>query len=300
MSSYTIIKNQSILIDLPSDIADQGWTISGGTAYHSGCNSGYIERLFDLSTATQWTFRYIIPSITTGSINIIVNGEVGISRTVAGTYEETFNVTGNNILVRFFSTGINQLQVLQIFAPSEESNAITLLFNEYADKWVGNHSAHPEMMRKFINDFFMFEDGRLWVCNSDLVPRNNFFGIQYPSIITFYCNINPTEIKNFHGMRQKSNKRWSVPDIEIFPYYGKPEGQKSRLKKDRFRSLQGDWFADFLRDINDPRFTTELDSLMRGADLQGSVMKITIRNDDIVEVRLLSIDVIVSKSDYTY
>lgn len=300
MSSYTIIKNQSILIDLPSDIADQGWTISGGTAYHSGCNSGYIERLFDLSTATQWTFRYIIPSITTGSINIIVNGEVGISRTVAGTYEETFNVTGNNILVRFFSTGINQVQVLQIFAPSEESNAVTLLFNEDADKWVGNHSAHPEMMRKFINDFFMFKDGRLWVCNSDLVPRNNFFGIQYPSIITFYCNINPTEVKNFHSMRQKSNKRWSVPEIEIFPYYGKPEGQKSRLKIDRFRSLQGDWFADFLRDLNDPRFTTELDALMKGAELQGSVMKVTIRNDDTVEVRLLSVDILTSKSEYTY
>jgi len=300
MASYTILKNTSLLIDLPSDMAEQGWLVSDTIAYHEGCNSGYIEKVFNLSSSTTWTFTYTILSMTSGSINIVVGGNVGISRTAPGTYSETFTITGSSVLVRFFSTGVNSLQLLQIYSPLQNTSSRTLLFNEDANKWVGDQSAHPEMMSKFINDFFMFDHGRMWICNSDEVPRNNFFGVQYTSQIVFYCNLNPTEVKLFHSMRQKSNKVWSVPDITIFPYYGKPNGQKSRLKKGRFKSKQGDFFADFLRDLSDPRFTSNLDALLNGAKLQGSVMKITIENDDITEVRLLSIDITVSKSEYTY
>lgn len=299
MASYTIIKNNSINIDLPSDIADQGWTISGGIAYHSGCNSGYIERLFDFTGAEEWTFRYTIPSLTSGSINIVVDGETGISRTVAGTYEETFEVTGSNKLVRFFSTGINELQVVKVFKEEQLSNAITMAFSEDANKWVGNRSYTPEFMVKFINDFFIFKDGELWEQNVNPI-RNNFFGVQYPSVITFYCNLNPTTVKNFYSMRQKSNKVWSVPEIEIPARYGKPNGQRSRLKKGRFKSYQGDFFADFLRDMEDPRFDNELDALMNGATLQGNYAKITIENNDTTEVRLVSIDLTLSLSQFTY
>lgn len=303
MSSYTIIKNNSILIDLASDIADQGWTISAGIASHSGCNSGYIEKSFDLSSGTQWTFKYIIPSITTGNMNIVVGGQEGISRTVPGLYEETFTVTGNNVLVRFFSTGVNSLELLQVFAPSQTKGGRTIMFNEDGDKWVGDISANPEMMCKFIGDFFMFDEGRMWVCNSDLVPRNNFFGTQYPSKITFYVNLSPTEVKNYFSMRQKSTALWTAAndgDIFLFPSEGKPDGQSSRLKSGRFRRLNGDWFADFLRDLNDPRFSTTAEALTKGALLQGNVMKITLENNDTTEVRLLSVDIEVGPQNYTY
>jgi hypothetical protein len=256
--------------------------------------------VFDFSSAEEWTFRYTIPSLTTGTINIIVDGEVGISRSAAGTYEETFEVTGTNKLVRFFSTGTNQLQVLKVFKSTEESNAVTFAFNEGADKWVTYYSYNPEFMCKFINDFFAFRNGALWEHNVNEV-RNNFFGQQYTSKIVFYVNMEPTKVKMFHSMREVSNKVWSVLEALIYPYYGKPEGQLTRMKKGRFRSLQGgQWVADFLRDVNDPRFATELDALFNGAELTGQVMKITIENTDTTEVRLLSVDVLVSPQDYTY
>lgn len=299
MANYTILKNADLFIDLPIDFSNQGWVVSDNKAYHSGCNSGYIEKTFDLSSGTQWSFTYTILSVTTGSINIVVDGVNGISRTTAGVFTETFNVTGTNKLVRFFSTGENSLELVKIYPTTGAILGTTLAFNEDADRFTTRYSFVPELMNKFINSFFTFKDGGLWEHNVNPI-RNNFYGEQFTSQIVFYCNLSPSEVKNFHSLREKSNKVWSVTDIEIPARYGKPDGQRSRLKKGRFKHMQGDWFADFLKDLNDPRFNTELDALLRGADLQGNIMKISIENDETVEVRLTSIDVLVSLSQYTY
>jgi len=299
MASYTLVKNQSLVVNLPNDFPDQGWTVSQDTAYHSGCNPGYIKKIFDLSSQLNWTFRYEIPSIASGTVNIVVGGVSGIVRSSAGIYEETFAISNPNTLIQFYATGISAVKTIQIYPATLQNNGLTLAFNEDADKWVTYLSYVPEFMTKFINSHFTFKGATLWEHNVN-ERRNSFYGVDYPSIITFYCNLNPTQVKLFHSLREKSNKPWAVTEAIIYPYYGKPNGQLSRIKKGNFKSLQGDWFSDFLRDMKDSRFTSTLDALMNGAQLQGSVMKITIQNDDIVEVRLFSIDILVSDSQYTY
>ena len=299
MGSHTILKNEELVVNLPYDFSIQGWEVSENIAYHSGCNPGYIKRTFDLSTSESWTFRYTILSLDSGTVNIVVDGVNGVVRNAPGTYEDTFTTDVSNALVQFYATGVTALQIIQVYPELDLSTGTTLAFNEDADKWVTYYSYIPEFMHKFLNSFFTFKNGRLWEHNVNEV-RNNFYGEQFTSKIVFYCNLNPTEVKTYFSMRQKSNKVWSVPDIEIPARYGKPEGQKSRLKKGRFKSLQGDWFADFLKDLRDPRFTTELDALMKGADLQGNYMKITLENSDTTEVKLASVDIVVSLSQYTY
>lgn len=297
MASYTLIKNQPLVVNLPDDFSVQGWEVSENIAYHSGCNPGYIKHSIDLSSADIWTFRYTILSLTSGTVNIVVGGEVGEVRTAAGIYEESFEIDDINSLIRFYATGNSSIQLLQVYPEIASTDGVTLAFNEDADKWVTYYSYVPEFMHKFINGFFTFQNGRLWEHNVNEL-RNNFYGEQFTSKITFYCNLNAEEVKTFFSMRQKSNKVWSVPEIETPARYGKPEGQRSRIKKGNFKHLQGDWFADFLRDLNDPRFTTELDALMKGANLQGDFMKITIENSDVTEVKLSSIQIIVSLSPY--
>lgn len=299
MGSYTTLKNTPLYINLADDIIDQGWSISGGFAYHDSCNSGYIEKTFDLSSDTEWTFEYTIPSVTTGGISLIVGDQEGDLHTSSGTFTETFTITGSNVLVRFFSTGENVLELLKIYPENDKSGAITWAFNEDFDRWCGNHSYTPEMYGKFVNSLFVFRDGEIWEQNVNEV-RNNFFGEQFTSQIKYYVNVNPTEIKEFFTMRQKSNKPWAVIDAYIAPTEGKQEGQRSRIKKGNFKALQEDFFASFLRNMEDPRYGNELDALMKGGALQGSCIEITLENDDVVEVRLLSVDVEVAPQQYTY
>lgn len=299
MGKYTTLKNTPLYVNLADDIIDQGWEISGGIAYHDSCNSGYIEKTFDLSSNMEWTFEYTILNVTTGAISLIVGDQEGDLQTSSGTFSETFTITGSNVLVRFFSTGENSLELLKIFPPNDRSAAITWAFTEDFNRWTGNYSYTPEFFGKFIDTLFVFRSGELWEQNVNEI-RNNFFGEQFTSKIVYYVNVNPTEIKEFFTMRQKSNKVWSVTDAYIEPTEGKEEGQRTRIKKGNFKALQSDFFSAFLRNLLDPRYGNELDALMKGAPMQGSVMEVTIENDDTVEVRLLSIDVECAAHQYTY
>lgn len=297
MASYTIIKNQELVVNLPYDFSIQGWEVSEKIAYHSGCNPGYIKYFMDLSASDEWTFRFEILSLTSGTVNIIVDGVDGTVWNTTGFKEEVFEVSGANTEIQFYATGTCSIRVLQVYPELESTDGTSLWFNEDADRWVTYWSAIPEFMHKFKSGFFAFREGGLWEQNVNEV-RNNFFGEQFTSKITFYCNLNADEVKNFFSMRQKSNKVWGVPNIEIPPRYGKPEGQKSRLKKGNFKHLQGDWYGSFLKDLSDPRFTTELNALMGGADLQGNIMRIEMENTSTSEVRLTSVQIIVSLSAY--
>ena len=51
VGSYTTYKNTVLQINLPNDFAEQGWGVSGGTAYHSGCNAGYIKTTLEQAKA---------------------------------------------------------------------------------------------------------------------------------------------------------------------------------------------------------------------------------------------------------
>lgn len=297
MGTITILKNTSVAIDLASDSQDNGWDVSNGYANHSSCNSGLIKNtVFPTIAGQEYTLSYKVLNYSSGQVYMVIGGVNGTPQTADGIYTETL-VADDDTGVQFYSDGnlsIGLVKVSQGISP-----ATTILFNENSNKFVSYHSAEPEYMCKFINGFFMFKDGQIWENNVN-ETRNNFFGQQYTSKITFYCNLSPTEVKQFFSIREKSNKVWAVTKAYIDPTEGKSQGMESRIKKGNFKNLQGDWFADFLRNLKDPRFNTELEALMKGADLQGNVMEITIENTDTVEVRLLSVDVSVSPHNYTY
>lgn len=301
--SYIVLKNSTLLIDMAIAATDSGWRISDTIARHGGCFAGTQELIgIDVIPGTTYHVEYEMVEYTSATVNIIVGGVNGVSRNSLGIHEEEIVVPedATDLTVKFYSDGELGIKYMAVYPILENpDNSVTLGFNVLENKWVTYYSYSPEFMLKYVNDFYCFKDGRLWRQNKN-ETRNNFFGVQYSSKITFYINTSPTEIKQFFSIREKGNKVWSVPEAYIRPTEGKSNGQLSRLKKGRFKNLQGDWFADFLKDMNDPRFNTELEALLKGGDLQGSVMKVTIENDDVTEVRLLSVDVLYSPHQYTY
>lgn len=305
MASYEAIKGQTLSIDLLEDYRNNGWTITGGKAIHEGCNSGLIRQVnVNITPNVPNRFTYVVSGYKSGSVNIRIENVSGVSRTSNGEFTEVFTPNLGD-RVYFYSDGNLTLESLSI-APVKlegESNAKTFGFDERNKKWIGDFSYHPETMLRFVNMFLTAKNGELWKQGTNEL-RNNFYGQQYTSKIIFYVNLSPDEVKNFFSMRQKSNKLWTAAndgDVFIHPSQGKNVGQSSRLKASRFKKLNnGDWFADFLRDINDTRFVNKNDALFNGALLQGNVMRITLENSDTVEVRLLEVDVIVGSQNYTY
>lgn len=297
MGSYNITKNQVLDIDVTEDFNDVGWAIGEGYAFHLACNAGVIKnKNFVTEPGVEYKLKYRVTNYQLGSIYPVLGGSPGPVVNDNGIYTVTLTAVDNTGL-SFWSDG--DLTVLDVLIYQGENPGSTELFNDKNKVWIGERSYVPEFGTKFLDEVILFVDGQPWMQNSNDV-RNNFFGNQYKSVIEYYINIDPQAIKNFYSIRVKSNKPWSVPEINILPREGKSKGQLSRIKKSRFSNYQGDWFADFLKDINDPRFANESDALFNGADLQGGVAKIRVENNDITEVRLMSIDVILSDQNYTY
>lgn len=299
MASYVLTQNSTVEIGLLDDYRDNGWTVANNIGTHSSCNAGkMLLKGFNYIVGAPNTFRYVVRDYSSGIVRLSVGAQNGANISSNGDHYETFTPNANDE-VAFYSDGNLSVELLEIYTNTIDETATTLAFDEKSNRWVGYYSFTPEMMGKFKSKFFMFSNGQLWESHTNEL-RNTFFGESYPSKIVFYVNISPTEIKEFFTMRQKSNKVWSVTEAYIEPQEGKSEGQLTRIKKGNFKNLQGDWFAHFMRNMNDPRFNNELDALIKGGTMQGNVMKITIENNDTVEVRMLSIDVEVAPHNYTY
>lgn len=304
MGTYSAIKGQTLTINLLEDSRDNGWVISGKKATHSGCNAGVIEmKVPDYTVGVPNRFQYAVSGYKSGTVQLQVGSQTGAVRSANGEYEDIITPVTND-KIRFYSNGELTLEFFAI-SPVQgegENNGVTFGFYEKDNKWGGNFSYLPETMVRFTSGFFSFKNGELWKHNTNDL-RDNFYGVQYGSEIEFYVNTNPKEDKRFYSLFEKGNSVWSAPengDVYIFPSEGKPNGQSSRIKEGRFKHAEQNYFADFLRDLNDPRFLWEADRLFKGAELQGNVMRLRLRNDKTAEVKLFSIDVSLSDKQLTY
>lgn len=289
--------NVPLSLNIQDDYADSGWEVSAGIATHYPCNAGYIKISgLNIKLGDSYVIEYEVSNYVSGIVRSSIGTSNGASRNAAGVFRDTITAVGNTD-VRLYSDGMLSASRIKIFPlVQSEDTAVTLAFSEDLNRWVSYYSYAPEMMVKFANQFFSFKDGSLWLHNVNPI-RNNFYGVQYESMVKFYVNIDPERDKDFYNMIVNSNKPWFAPDkgdIFVFPRKGKTRGQASRLKEKRFKFIKGKWQADFLRDMNDPRYENELDALLKGANIQGPVMEVTLINREVTEVRLISIEVEVS------
>lgn len=299
----TTLQNTPIVLDPNGLATSQGWDISEGIAYHSGCFAGYVTlRNIQVEAGKTYVVKYNVEEYASGVVYPIVGGVNGTSVSSLGEKTATIVVPSGatDLRVRFYSTGdlaISYMAISPVLA--EPDNGVTLAFNASNNRWTTYYSWKPEMMLKFVNDFFSWNEGRLWKHNVNEI-RNNFYGIQYYSEVEIVMNVEATEVKNLYSMRVNSNLSWSVEDIYIRPIVGKQAGQRSRIKKGNFVKLNGQFSADFLRNQLDPLFATELEALFKGNPLQGTVATITLRSTDTEEVRMVSIDILGSRQDFNY
>lgn len=297
MGFYTILRNSSLSIDLNSDYQDNGWSVSDGVAIHDGLNSGgLINYIFRTIPQELYRIRMNVIEALNGVLIVYVGGVVAQEILSPGQYD--FSITAiDNSGMSFWSDG--DVAFTDVIVTSGETEFRTILFHDNGNKFAGEISYTADTMTKFLDDFYTFKNGVPWKHNVN-ETRNSFYGEVYPSEITFVFNPENTKVKTLDSIRIVGNYPWFIKRVYVRPREGKPNGQISRLKPNRFKRLQGQWFADFLRDINDPRFPNELESLFKGALLQGEVAEITMSILTEKEMRLTSVDIVYDDSLYSY
>lgn len=174
----------------------------------------------------------------------------------------------------------------------------TIAFDESKKRFTNNYDFEPEWYGVVDDKLFSFVSAGLWEHDTNAV-HNNFYGTQYQSEITLVFNIEAFVVKLMYQLRMMANSPWYCPntgDIELPPNDDYPTGMISRLKKDNFRLVEGQFWGDFLRDMNDPRFTDILESLLKGRPLRGEVIKIRFENASTSAATLRMIEVAMEPS----
>lgn len=165
------------------------------------------------------------------------------------------------------------------WAFSEKDNAWTTRFS-FTPSWVGSCG---------MTMFSSPSSGKLYSHNTNLL-RNNFYGVQYNSEVTFVSNDQPNMNKVFNALAIHSNKKWSAPATGDVLINSNGTVMQSRLKEAQFQTREGIHTAAFLRDMYSSG-SERLDDLHNGRVLRGESIKIKLTNTDTSEAVLFGVNV---------
>lgn len=292
MGQLNIIENQEAFLDPATDAINTGWVISAGIATHFPCNPGTMinANIVGLVIGETYIIAYDVLNYVSGEVYFSLGTNNGSPQSAnVEQYTQGLLCSGNTN-ISFYSNGQLSVANLSILNPSGESMPFTFSFNEKNEVWGETASWTPDAMLKYGDNFFTFNEGAAWLHGSNPV-YGNFYGQQYSASITFLINTDPRTIKLLQGLIIESNQLWWCPNIQIKPYVGKSLGMQSRIKSGRFEILQGVFYADFLRNLLDPRFGSQLQALLYGEELRGRTAVITIQNDSTTPVELFCVQV---------
>lgn len=291
MGYYTILRNSSLDIELIPDYQDNGWSFSNGIAIHSKYNEGSIRnKVFRPDAGKEYIVKIQVTGITEGFLDVYLGGSLFARITSPGLYElEGTTITDEGLVL---TAGLNDVQVFDLVITEGLNEGITIVYDSNAKQFNGLTSFNGDMMQLFLDDLISFKDGVPWVHDSN-DTRNSFYGETFPSVVKFYCNVNYDNDKDFYTITLNGNHPWRV-EVVLPPRKGKSIGQRSRIKIGNYQFHKGKYVADFLRDMNDPRFSDELQALMKGAYLQGQIMEITLTSESTDPVELMSVEIEVS------
>jgi len=170
----------------------------------------------------------------------------------------------------------------------------TIAFNEGAEeggktRWTQFFPFIPECYGKIGNTFLSFKNGELWVHDSPI--KNNFYGVQYDSVITVVANDNPSEVKSWQAISEESTDVWEM-EMTIAPDVTRPLGQMTILGKNMFIKKEGILYGAILRDMNTPNFPSADEARINGDKMRSAVATVKLTNSNTNLVEMYAVDLI--------
>lgn len=163
----------------------------------------------------------------------------------------------------------------------------TLTYSESAKGWQSFYSYKPEKMVGMNNKFYSFKNGKLYVHNSDITFRNNFYDTQYVSRISGVINEDPYSVKTFKTFSLDSTSPW---DCTFTTDLG-----SGYIDSEWFELKEGDYFSHIRRNYSDT--TLEL----RSAQGMGTPVSVDSSNTSAVVITFsFNVDSIISVGDKLY
>jgi len=202
--------------------------------------------------------------------------QIGMDSYFTSKLSYTNNVTNAEVIGSYDPR--NDEYIVSFTYPAGGSLRATVAFSEMINRWTTFYSFYPDCGGYIFNQYITHYQGAMYTHNTNST-YNEFYGVNYSSIVRIVYNASPYLIKSFLGVMQQSNTVWSIPGI----YTNIP--QTSSLESTDFSQKESVWFASLLRDISSPG------GLLNGDDLKGNWIKLQLENASLNKISLLAVDV---------
>lgn len=204
----------------------------------------------------------------TGAVTSNTGGNLHVSFTVAGALPVRVNDT------------INLLYTVQETLSWFEGTKDMKLAQQ-SGHWITFYSYLPEWMCALNSEIFSWVDGRIWIHDKNPL-YNNFYGVQYATIVTPVFNEEPKLVKVWNALWMMSFQDNGACDW-FSNNISNSNGQLSRLKKANWQQEEENWYTTFLRDQNDTVATVPI---VNGRYLRSTSLTCQMTNDYTGEVTL--------------
>tara|TARA_R100001440_G_scaffold13130_2_gene22987 strand:+ start:96 stop:1583 length:1488 start_codon:yes stop_codon:yes gene_type:complete len=91
-----------------------------------------------------------------------------------------------------------------------DSNFATLSFDEKVLGWTSFYSYNPDQILSLRNNTYTIKDDKLFKHYSQTVPRNNFYGKNNITSVTFVFNPSPNYSKTFKTINYEGSSGWKI------------------------------------------------------------------------------------------
>jgi hypothetical protein len=306
--SFTTLENTPIDIDLVAQSVTTGWSFTGGVAVHEACNAGSIYlNGFSIVAGKTYSITYEITSIT-GSVGtlytqVFMGTTAGTQRTAAGFYSETLLCAGSTPRLRFYSTAdcvVSIFDIQEVLSDTSEKQKNTIAYSEQYNKWTSYYTYNPDCGFGLFINLYTFKNGNMYLHESNSSSRNEFYGVQYQTIVNMPFNQNVAFVSTFESMSVQSNMLMITTSEGVETSLGQisdliaEDFTKSTMTNGAttvtINQVEGIYSASFMRDIN------SVGGIVDGDVLKGNWLLVELKTTAATKLKLFSVGVHSEKS----
>lgn len=298
--STTALVNTPIIISLTDLARSSGWIVDGAIASHDSCNSGNLYLLgYPLTPGLSYEYSYQALTIGSGYIEVFVGANHGAQITTPQDVHETLVADGEQLFI--FANGnctITNFVIHSVQFITDQKAQNTISFSEKTRKWVSFYTYIPEMAMSMFTKVFSGFEGDIYVHEAGALDRNNFYAVQFQSVIQFVDAVAPAVPKVFQSLSIQCNELMITTTDGIQTSLG----QISELASIDFvksflgsgvssvavQAMEGVYAANFLRDKNT--------NLLNGDVLRGNYLLVELISTNNEPLMLYTINVMVQHS----
>jgi hypothetical protein len=306
--SFTTLENTPLNVNLVAQSVTTGWSFSGSIATHEVCNAGSIYlNGFTIEAGKTYEITYRVATIT-GSAGVsylqaFMGDTAGTQRIATGFYTETLTCTGTSPRFRMFSNTDCTVEIFNIrntAVVTTEKQRNNIVYSEENNKWSSFYTYNPDCGFGLFINLYTFKDGQLYLHQNNSESRNNFYGVQYNTIVNLPFNQQAAFVSTFESMSIQSNMLMITTEDGIETSLG----QISDLVASDFtkatlvdgattvtiNSVEGVYSASLLRDKN------SVGGILNGNVLKGNYLLVEIVSTESTKLRLFSVAIHSEKS----